>query len=157
MEEKKTKKDRILELFAAGVRDIDELAELSRTRSSYVASVLQSSGQLAGYFDLYTNSAQAMNVYSKHFTGKVGFRDEEAARNGVGIIDSAYRRFEMMKDRPGQHHALMLALTMCDRARWSGKVREAAIYRAWLIAKLHDTNLGRPRILDALKPVSVAS
>jgi hypothetical protein len=36
-------------------------------RPSYVASVLQKSGLMSGYFDLYTTTAHPMNIYSKFF------------------------------------------------------------------------------------------
>jgi len=42
----------------------------------------------------------------------------------------------MTGDCAGQHHALSLALTMFNRARWTGKAREAAVFRAWLVSKL---------------------
>jgi hypothetical protein len=29
-----------------------------------------------------------------------------------------------------------MALTMLDRARWTGKLEEAEIYRRWLVGKL---------------------
>ena len=48
-----------------------------------------------------------MNVYSKFFAGKLGFRDEEAARESVGLIDTLYRQFGLAGDRAGQHHALL--------------------------------------------------
>jgi hypothetical protein len=59
----------------------------------------------------------------------------------VKFIDRFYRQFERARDRVGQHHALMMALTMFDRARWTGKGDEADIFRHWLIARLNDTEL----------------
>src|SRR5207253_10513827 len=91
---------------------------------------------LEGDFDLYTASAEPMNVYSPLFAGQLGFRDEEAARESLGIIDRAYRDFEQIGDRAGQHHALTMALTMFDRARWINKVREAEVFRQWLLDRL---------------------
>ena len=38
----------------------------------------------------------------------------------------------------GRHHALLMALTMFDRARWTGKEREADIFREWLIERLQE-------------------
>ncbi|MCA1639778.1 MAG: hypothetical protein LC768_15870, partial [Acidobacteria bacterium] len=40
------------------------------------------------------------------------------------------------QDRAGQHHTLEMALTMLDRARWTGKLEEAEVYRRWLVGKL---------------------
>ena len=82
-----------------------------------------------------------MNVYSKFFARRLGFRDEAAARASVELIDRFYRQFERAGDRAGQHHALMMALTMFDRARWIGKGDEADIFRHWLIARLNDKEL----------------
>jgi hypothetical protein len=131
-----TKKDQILALYASGITAVEELALITDARPSYVASVLQDSGHLPGYFDLYTRTGQPMNVYSKYFAGRLGFRDEETARASVALIDRYYRQFAQASDRAGQHHALLMALTMFDRARWTGKLAEADIFRRWLQAHL---------------------
>ena len=34
-----------------------------------------------------------------------------------------------------------MALTMFDRARWTGKGREAEIFRHWLMARLNDAEM----------------
>ena len=88
------------------------------------------------YFDLYTSTGYPMNVYSKHFRGKLGFRDVETAERGVQTLESGYQYFSRVLDRAGQHHTLDLGLTMLDRARWTGKMEEAEIYRRWLVGKL---------------------
>src|SRR5205807_9708567 len=108
---------------------------------SYVAGVLQDSKLLRGYFDLYTTTASPMNVYSKYFAKKLGFKDEEAARDSIDLIDHYYRQFELAQDRAGQHHALLMALTMFDRARWTGKGPEADIFRRWLVDRLREAEL----------------
>src|SRR5205807_1900127 len=105
---------------------------------SYVAGVLQDSKLLRGYFDLYTTTASPMNVYSKYFAKKLGFKDEEAARDSIDLIDHYYRQFELAQDRAGQHHALLMALTMFDRARWTGKAAEADVFRRWLLDRLQE-------------------
>lgn len=133
-----TKKQQILSLFSSGIHDIAELALLTQSRPSYVASVLQAQGRLTGYFDLYTNSSHPMNIYSKFFSGRLGFKDEPTAQESVRFIDRLYRQFEKVKDRAGQHHALGVALTLCNRARWSGKLREAAVFREWIVSHLVD-------------------
>src|SRR5687767_3716316 len=79
-ESRESKKSQILALYTSGVTEISELAQLTASRPSYVASVLQESGLISGYFDLYTHTGHPMNVYSKFFQGKLGFRDEVAAR-----------------------------------------------------------------------------
>jgi hypothetical protein len=135
------KKDQVISLYTSGISEVEELAKITGARSSYVASVLQKSGLMSGYFDLYTTTAHPMNVYSKFFARRLGFRDEAAARASVELIDRFYRQFERAGDRAGQHHALMMALTMFDRARWIGKGDEADIFRHWLIARLNDTEL----------------
>jgi hypothetical protein len=135
------KKDQVISLYTSGISDVEELAKITGARSSYVASVLQKSGLMSGYFDLYTTTAHPMNVYSKFFARRLGFRGEAAARASVKLIDRFYRQFERAGDRAGQHHALMMALTMFDRARWIGKGNEADIFRHWLIFRLNDTEL----------------
>lgn len=131
-----TKKDQIRSLYFAGITDVQDLAVITHARPSYVAGVLQEAGLLSSYFDLYTTSAQPMNVYSKFFAGELGFKDEETAQKGVALIDHFYRQFELAQDRAGQHHALLMALTMFDRARWTGKEAEADVYRRWLLEQL---------------------
>jgi hypothetical protein len=133
-----SKKDQILSLFMSGITEVEDLAMITGSRPSYVASTLQEAGLKTGYFDLYTSSAHPMNVYSKFFARQLGFKDEETARASVELIDRLYRQFELAGDRAGQHHALTMALTMYDRARWTGKAAEANIFRAWLVENLRE-------------------
>jgi hypothetical protein len=131
-----TKKQQIIALFLAGITDVEDLAGMTNARPSYVGTVLQDAGLLHGYFDLYTSTAHLMNVYAKFFVGKLGFKNEAAARRSVAVLDRLYRRFARARDRAGQHHALSMALVMFDRARWTGRVREADFFRRWLVAHL---------------------
>ena len=62
-----TKKNQILALYLSGITDIEDLATMTNARPSYVGTILQQAGFLHGYFDLYTSTAQPMNVYSKLF------------------------------------------------------------------------------------------
>lgn len=133
-----SKKDQILTLFRAGITEVTDLAAITQSRPSYVASVLHDVEQLPGYFDLYTSTAQPMNAYSKFFAGKLSYRDVESAQQSVALIDHLHRQFELVGDRAGQHHALLMALTMFDRARWTGKEPEADIYRHWLRGRLEE-------------------
>jgi hypothetical protein len=135
-----TKKDQILTLYKAGITEVNDLAAITVARPSYVASVLQGTEQLPSYFDLYTSTRQPMNVYSKFFAGKLSFRDEEAARQSVAVIDHYHRQFELAGDRAGQHHALLMALTMFDRARWTGKTAEAEVFGRWLRERLAESS-----------------
>src|SRR5215475_1512062 len=80
-----SKKDQIISLYTSGIGEVEDLAMITGSRPSYVASVLQESGLLTGYFDLYTTSAHPMNVYSKFFAGRLGFKDEAAARASVEV------------------------------------------------------------------------
>jgi hypothetical protein len=137
-----TKKDQILSLYSAGMTEVEDLAVITQSRPSYVASVLQKDHLLPGYFDLYTSTGNRMNVYSKFFARKLGFKNEETARHSVELIDHFFRQFELAKDRAGQHHALMMALMMFDRARWTRKNREAGIFRDWLTARLNEAQGG---------------
>src|SRR5215218_5554606 len=131
-----SKKDMILSLFGSGIKEIEAISAISGAKPSYVGSVLQREGLIDNYFDLYTSTAQPMNIYSKHFTGKLGFKDVESATRSVEVLDDAYRYFDHIQDRAGQHHALEMGLTMLDRARWTGKLEEAEVYRRWLVGKL---------------------
>src|SRR2546421_835686 len=136
-----SKKEQILSLFMSGINEVEDLAMITGSRPSYVGSVLHEAGLKTGYFDLYTSTAHPMNVYSKFFAGKLGFKDEDAARQSIEIIDNLYRQFELAGDRAGQHHALTIALVMFDRARWTRKGTEADIFRQWLIARLEEADL----------------
>src|SRR5499427_7194326 len=140
-ERRVSKKDQIISLFTSGIGSVEDLAMITRARPSYIASVLQAAGLMSGYFDLYTTTSHPMNVYSKFFAGKLGYRDEATARESVELIESYYRQFETAGDRAGQHHALMMAMTMFNRARWTRKPREAEIFRQWLVARLTEARL----------------
>jgi hypothetical protein len=139
-----SKKDQIVTLYQAGVTDVNDLAALTQSRPSYVASVLGAEKGLSSYFDLYTSTKKPMNVYSKFFAGKLGFRDEEAARDSLKVIDLFYRQFAITGDRAGQHHALLMALTLFDRARWTGKTAEAEVFRRWLRERLDEDDVHVP-------------
>jgi hypothetical protein len=136
-----SKKDQIVSLFLSGMGEVEDIAVITGARPSYVASVLQEAGLHSGYFDLYTSTSQPQNVYSKFFAGKLGFKDVETAAESVALIDRLYRQFEFAGDRAGQHHALTMALTMFDRARWTGKGREAEVFLNWLTARLGEAAL----------------
>jgi hypothetical protein len=144
-----SKKEQILSLFTAGIQEVADIAAMTQSRPSYVGSVLQDAGLLTGYHDLYTSSTHPVNIYSKFFAGKLGFKDEETARKSVEWIDHLYRQFAFAQDRAGQHHALVMALTMFDRARWTGKQPEADVFRKWLVDRLNEPDAapatsGRP-------------
>ena len=131
-----TKKDQIIELFMSGMTDVSQIAKVTDASVSYVGTVLQDAGLMTGYFDLYTTTANPMNVYSKRFVNKLGFRNEAAARRSVEELEQAYNEYDQNRDRAGQHHALEMALVMFDRARWTGKRLEAEIFRDWLVRHL---------------------
>lgn len=136
---KESKKKIIIELFKKGVQDIEKIAKATDTTPSYVGSVLQKEGVVNNYFDLYTSTAYPMNVYARHFRGKLGFKNVLVAEASVQILEQSYRFFEQQNERAGQHHTLEMALTMLDRARWTGKLQEAEIYRRWLVGKLNQS------------------
>jgi len=135
-----SKKEQIISLFVSGMGDVADIALITGSRPSYVSNVLQEADLHQGYFDLYTSTARPMNVYSKFFAGQLGFKDTEAARRSVELIDRLYRQFEFAADRAGQHHALLMALTMFDRARWTNKSAEAEIFRRWLLDRLGESS-----------------
>jgi hypothetical protein len=153
-EEKETiqsKKDSILSLYNSGTTEIEAIAAISGAKPSYIGSVLQREGLIDNYFDLYTSTAHPMNIYSKHFVGKLGFRDVFTAQRSVRNLEEIYRQFEAAQDRAGQHHALEMALTMLDRARWTGKLEEAEIYRRWLVGKLSRPFIDNVKTMEARK------
>ena len=129
-----SKKDEILDLYEGGTTDIAEIVRRVKARPSYVAQVLQGAGHINGYFDLYTTTGQEQNVYSRFFRNVLSFKTIEAARESVQKIDRLYNYFERLGDRAGQHHAMVLALTGKNRARWSGKAEESRVFHEWLAA-----------------------
>ena len=131
-----SKKEMILLLFEKGTTEIETIAAISGAKPSYVGSVLHQAGLIDNYFDLYTSTNYPMNIYSKHFRGKLGFKNVETARRSVRNLEESYRYFERLQDRAGQHHTLEMGLMMLDRARWTGKLEEAEIYRLWMVNKL---------------------
>ena len=131
-----TKKQQIIALYLSGLTALEDLATITGAQPSYVGAVLQQAGLIRGYFDLYTSTAHPMNVYSKLFTNKLGFKNDAAARRSVAVLEQLYQQFALARDRAGQHHALSMALVMFDRARWMGKMRQADIFRQWLMAHL---------------------
>jgi hypothetical protein len=133
-----SKKEQILSLYASGITEPQDIAVITQSRPSYVASVLTAANLPIDYHDLYTSTKHPMNVYSKFFAGQLGFRDQTAARVSVDVIDRYYRQFALAQDRAGQHHALLMALTMFDRARWTNKPAEADIFRRWLVDHLNE-------------------
>lgn len=136
-----SKKAQILDLYDTGIHEIESLALLTDSRPSYVASVLHDAGRTERYFDLYTSTTEPMNVYSKFFAGKLGFRDVEAAEASVTLIDRLYDQFARTGDRAGQHHAMLMALVMFNRARWTDKPAEAEVFRQWLADRLDDARM----------------
>lgn len=138
---KPSKKDQIVSLFLSGMGEVEDIAVITGARASYVGSVLQEAGLLSGYFDLYTSTSHPQNIYSKFFANKLGFKDLETAAESVALIDRLYRQFELAGDRAGQHHALAMALTMFDRARWTSKGHEAGVFLNWLTARLGEAAL----------------
>ncbi len=149
-----SKKDMILSLFRSGITDIETISAISGAKPSYVGSVLQREGLIDNYFDLYTSTSHPMNIYSKHFQGKLGFKDVESAERSVDVLESSYRYFDHIQDRAGQHHSLEMGLTMLDRARWTGKLEEAEVYRRWLVGKLSTPLVEMPRPMVASIPAS---
>ncbi|MEK7723824.1 MAG: hypothetical protein AAB336_05715 [Acidobacteriota bacterium] len=135
-ETEKSKKEMILSLFKQGTKEIEKIATISGASPSYVGSVLQKEGLINNYFDLYTSTGYPMNVYTKYFRGKLGFKDVATAEKSVHTLEQAYRYFSNSQDRAGQHHTLEMGLTMMNRARWTGKTEEAEVYRRWLVEKL---------------------
>ena len=146
-----SKKDMILSLFGGGTTEIETIAAISGAKPSYVGSVLHKEGLIDNYFDLYTSTNYPMNIYSKHFRGKLGFKDVETAQTSVRNLEQAYRYFENNQDRAGQHHTLELGLMMLNRARWTGKLEEAEVYRRWLVNKLSPPLVDNVVSLEAKK------
>ena len=114
---------------------------------------LEAEGLIDRYFDLYTSTNMPRNIYSKHFQGRLGFKDVATAERGVRVLDAAYKHFDLQHDRAGQHHTLEMALMMLDRARWTNKLAEAEIYRQWLMKRLSTplVESPKPEALDVEK------
>lgn len=131
-----TKKEQVLELYHSGIQDIAELHLLTDASTSYIGQILQRAKLKPAYHDLYTPTSKQESAYTRYFTGKLRFKTVEAAERSVAHIERLHAQFERRRDRAGQHHAMTMALTMANRARWSGKHEEAAIFDGWLTGKL---------------------
>src|SRR5689334_20721183 len=92
-----SKKDQILSLYTSGVDNLEDIALMANARTTYVASVLQAAGLITGYFDLYTTSSLPMNAHSRFFAGKLSFKNEEAARLSVELLNRLYRQVEIAR------------------------------------------------------------
>ncbi|BBI17490.1 hypothetical protein [Neochlamydia sp. S13] len=131
-----SKKEQIIALFLKGVTEVDEIARLTGARPTYIGSLLQKEGLIKGYFDLYTSSQFFMNAYSKNFANRLGFKDSLSVQKSLRVLTRNYNKFKKSGDRAGQHHTLIMALTMFNRARWMGKNQEAKAFSQWLIEHL---------------------
>src|SRR5690348_13789011 len=144
-----TKKDLIMRFYESGAKSISEIAALTHSRPSYVANVLRDANILGGYFDLYTSTEHPMNIYAPLFAHRLGFRTVPIARRSVRYIERLYNQFKQSYDRAGQHHALVVALTMMNRAWWGGKIEQANIFRTWLLHKISHPDNGELPLLPA--------
>jgi hypothetical protein len=77
-------------------------------------------------------ASDGRNDYAEAYTADLSFRNEEAARRSVAVIDDLYKRSERAGDPAGRHEARVRALTMFDQARAAGKEREADLFWRWL-------------------------
>ncbi len=141
---RRTKKERILDLYRMGITNVAQLAGEVHSGTSYVAQVLAEAGLLSGYFDLYTTSERLMNFYSRSSRGIIRFKTLESARASVERIDRLYRNFESRNDRAGQHHVQVMALVGINRALSCGKIEAARIFADWLIERLAESTSGDP-------------
>jgi carbonic anhydrase/acetyltransferase-like protein (isoleucine patch superfamily) len=71
------------------------------------------------------------------------------AQRSVRNLEQSYNYFANQQDRAGQHHTLEMALTMLDRARWTGKLEEAEVYRRWLVGKLSQPLINNIKSMEA--------
>lgn len=130
-----SKKNLILAAWDRDERDLWKISAEAETTLSYVANVLRSAGRIEHYRDLFT-SGEPENVYSALLRGRLGFKDVEAARASVKILQETYELFEGIRERAGQHETMVAALTLYHRALSSRKAREAEVFRAWLTERL---------------------
>ena len=156
-QEVQSKKEMILSLFDNGTTEIETIAAISGAKPSYVGSVLHQAGLIDNYFDLYTSTNYPMNIYSKHFRGKLGFKDVETARRSVRNLEESYRYFDKLQDRAGQHHTLEMGLTMLDRARWTNKLAEAEVYRLWIVNKLSKPLVDNVKSMEVKRQLKLAA
>jgi len=98
-------------------------------------------GLISGYYDLYTTPDSSLNVYFDQLRGRLGFKNLAVAEQSVNTIDETYQRLSELKDRAGQHHCLVAALTMFNRARYIGKSQEAEVFRQWILKHLSEKEL----------------
>ncbi len=135
-ERRRTKKERIIELYDNGL-DVGSIAEMLGTNATYVANTLIQSGHPVEYEDLYTTtSGRAYSPEARRLSGVLRFKDIEAARESVRKLDEAFQEFSAAGNKRGMHRAQMMALIGKNRAEGIGKREEAALFRDWLISSL---------------------
>ena len=93
--------DMILSLFDSGITEVEMISAISGAKPAYVGSVLQKEGLIDNYFDLYTSTAHPMNIYSKQFRGRLGFKDVPSAEKSVNVLEGSYRYPTAVRTVPG--------------------------------------------------------
>jgi len=78
--------------------------------------------------------SDSKNEYRTMYSADLSFRDEEAARQSVAVIDEFYKHSQQTGDPAGRHEARIRALMMFDEARAAGKKQEAEVGGNWLAA-----------------------
>src|SRR5690242_10485105 len=128
-----TKKKKILELYDKGF-DVESITDALATNASYVANTLIQAGRPVDYEDLYTTtSGRSYSPEARRLSGVLRFRDMEAAEESVKRLEEAYEEFRRSGNRRGQHRAQMMALIGKNRAEGIGKLKEAQVFRDWLL------------------------
>lgn len=133
------KKDLILAAWDQGDQDLWRLSQEYVTTPSYVASVLQKGGRIDNYSDLFTSPRDPLNIYDRLFRDELGFKTVAVAERSIGLLNTAYKALGDLRDRAGQHHCMVEALTMYNRALAAGKYEAAQVFRKWLMATLAES------------------
>lgn len=83
-------------------------------------------------FDFFSPMTSARTAYTHFYRDVLSLKSVADAEKSIAKIDDLFRYFHRLDDFAGKHHAMILALTGRNRAKWRGALDIAEIYDEWL-------------------------
>ncbi len=118
--------DQIRALYRSGMTSEEDLAFITDSNRSAVEEALRD----------VRNDPAASDFFAEFDLTSLGLRGVGSAKAAVGALDERYRTAREESNRAGQHTAMMMALTLFNQARWTGRNEEASLFRIWLMDRL---------------------